>query len=284
MLRSNRPRSVAPVAIAGLCLVVFGSARPVQAGSLIAEHIGNNDPLSEGLALWKFDGGISAGPVTDDMGYNAWSVSSVAPFNPVAQAAYTSGPLTSAELAAIGSQGFTMSLLARVVSGPTFDNSTTGLASGGATLALGGVRFDLDLGLNSQGDTVAALASSLVLNQDRTVSSYGDSFTLTGSGSSYHLFQLYENPTTDTADLYVDGVLRLSDYAGTSINALNYGLLFGAVNGGDVNFSLVSIVTGNAIPEPPTLTLLGTAGAIGLVVTARRGLTATARRRSRVQH
>jgi hypothetical protein len=284
MLRSNQPRSVSPAVVVGLCLVVFGSECPVQAGSLIVEHIGNNDPLSEGLSLWKFDGGISASQVTNDMGYNAWSVSSVAPFNPVAQAAYTSGPLTSAQLAEIGSQGFTMSLLARVVSGPTFDNSTTGLASGGATLALGGVRFDLDLGLNSQGDTVAVLASSLVLNQDRTISSYGDSYTLTGSGSSYHLFQLYENPTTGTADLYVDGVLSLSDYSGTGINALNYGLVFGAVNGGDVNFSLVSVVAGNAIPEPSTLSLLGTAAVIGLVVAARRALTATACRRSRAQH
>jgi PEP-CTERM motif len=138
--------------------------------------------------------------------------------------------------------------------------------------------------LNSLGDTVAVLASSLVLNQDRTISSYGDSYTLTGSGSSYHLFQLYENPTTGTADLYVDGVLSLSDYSGTGINALNYGLVFGAVNGGDVNFSLVSVVAGNAIPEPSTLSLLGTAAVIGLVVAARRALTATACRRSRAQH
>jgi len=270
MLNKPPVSRAGPLRFLGLCLAVFFLSIPARAGEVIAQHQGSNSPLSEGFSLYPSNGGLSAVAVTNDMGLNAWSVTSTPP--PDFQAIYESGALTSSQLAAVDSQGFTMTMIARVVSGPVF-NSTTALDSAASAFFFGTRRFDIELGLNSQGDTVAVLSNTVTLNGDGTFSTPGATFTLTGSGSTYHSFQLYENPTSNTADLYVDGVLRLTGYAGNDRTFGASGLFFGAENQGETNFNFVNVVTGNAIvPEPSSLTLLGIGGAglLGLAWHRRR--------------
>lgn len=250
--------------LAALALLLGGNGQ-ATAGFTISQHQGATDPLTEGFTLWPFNGGITAQPIANDMSKAAWSITSTLPG--FQQALYTSGALTPSQLASIQNEGFTITLDARVVQGPTF-NASTSLASAIAVLGLGAKRFDIELGLTASGDTVVSLADQVIINPDNSFSTPGASFTLTGSGSSYHQFQLVFDPTSQTADLFVDGIKRLQGYGGTTSNTDNFGPLFGSLNQGQANFDFVEFAVGTpgvaAAPEPASLPLLGI-GSLGLL-------------------
>jgi hypothetical protein len=84
-----------------------------------------------------------------------------------------------------------------------------------------GNRFDMHFSRDVNGDTVVTLGVNL---SPLT----GPSYTLVGSGSTYHLYELVFNPATQTADLLVDGVTRLTGYAGTTQFQSDFGLLIGS--------------------------------------------------------
>ena len=244
-------RRVLVVAVLGLFSLATGQ---VEAGGLIAVHQGDADPTTEGFSLWAFNGGISASAIPNDMGLPAWSITSTTPGSQ--QAAYLASLSPSQETALV-TDGFTMSLEARAVSGPVY-SSPGNQPIDAAIVGLGSVRYDLELGLNANGDTVAILASSVGVNGDGSFNVPGPSVTLPGNG--YHLYQLALNPSTHTADLYIDGVDRIQGYAGHTDNLFT-GFYFGALNHGTGNFNLAGLETGfTVVPEPSSLVL----GAIGL--------------------
>jgi hypothetical protein len=201
--------------------------------------------------------------VTNDQGFNAWTVAGSATNSALF---YNSGALTAGQQAAIASQGFTLTVVDRMVQGPVYaPNSVT---SAFAELEIGTKRYDIDLGLTAGGDTVVVLPTSITQNGNGSFSSFGSSVTVAGNG--YHTYQLRFDPVTQTANLFVDGVDRLQNYAGHTSFALNRGLVFGAVSGGTGNFNQVQLVTG--VPEPASLALLGpvVAGALGAAVGRKR--------------
>ena len=244
----------------GLAAAVLGlvTANTMQAeAATIALHQGSSNPTSEGFGLFSFNGGISASPISNDMGLAAWSITSTTP--PPFQAAYLAS-LTSTQISALLSQGFTMSLDARAPNGPTF--SPNNLASAAGIVGLSSIRFDLELGLDASGNTIAVLANNVIINGNGTFSTPGASVTL--PGNTYHLYQLAYNPNTMTADLFIDGVDRIQGYSGHSDNPFT-GFYFGALNQGQGNFNLASLQTGFAIvPEPSSLLMGGTAALIVL--------------------
>jgi hypothetical protein len=65
---------------------------------------------------------------------------------------------------------------------------------------------------SSSGNTTVQLITAFGLFLDTS----GPTFTLTGT-SSYNQFDLYYNPNSMTADLFVNGILRISNYAGLSL-------------------------------------------------------------------
>lgn len=49
---------------------------------------------------------------------------------------------------------------------------------------------------------------------DATDSYTGDQYTVTGGAGKYHTYEMFYNPSDATVDVFVDGVERISNYAG----------------------------------------------------------------------
>jgi hypothetical protein len=267
--RRNTPIKLVQ-SIAAAVVITLGLAWEANAGALIM-HQGNTDPTTENFGLWPFNGGITTSSLANDLGMAAWQIANTGSTNE--QAFYNqlggTGPydpagsgLTQAEINAINAQGFTMSLQARIVQGPTYDPSGTGFFSVDITVAgFNSSRYDIELGSDGKGNTLVILPSATSFNGDNFSSTpFGSPLLVTGNG--YHLYQLSYDPTTGQAALFVDGVERLSDYPGTAVSggatANNYGLAFGTVNNATGNFALASLSVGQlSVPEPGTFILLG---------------------------
>jgi hypothetical protein len=245
-------------AVAALALLLACTA-PARAGLIIALHQGAHDPTTEGFVNFANIGTATTGPVLNDMGHDAWSIAAsgnqvgdLIQFSPGQQQAV--------------SQGFTMSLLARVVQGPVDPTGTFFFyPSIGAAIDVGSTRrFDLYLGIDSNGDTVATLADTLVPSGFGFFT-HGATYTLTDSG--YHQYQLVYNPGTQTADLFIDGIDRIMGYQGQTGYVSGGVAAFGAFNTGQGNFSSFQVeVNGgaSAAPAPHGLALLASA-AVSLV-------------------
>jgi hypothetical protein len=256
------------VPLVGAVVVTLGLAWETKASDIVI-HQGDTNPTTENFGLWPFNGGIATSPLANDLGMAAWQIANSGSTNE--QAFYNqlggTGPfdpggsgLTQAEINAINSQGFTMSLEARMVQGPTYNPS--GLFSVDITVAgFNGSRYDIQLGSDGNGNTLVILPSATAFDGTHfTSTSFGSPLLVTGNG--YHLYQLSYDPTTGQAALFVDGVERVSDYLGSAVSggatANNYGLAFGSTNNATGNFALASLAVGqlSSVPEPGTFTLL----------------------------
>jgi hypothetical protein len=240
------------VLVATLALLLIG-VTPSHA-DLLYTHSGSIDPTTEGFTGSEVVGPASTtGPLTNDQGLPAWFI---AGSGQSSQYAYFSPALTASQQAEIVSQGFTMTVVARVLQNGLAPPYTTSdpVRIGAADVSYGGVRWELDLALNSNGDTVVILPNTIAASgPGGSVQTFGASYTLTGSGSTYHTFQLFYNPTTMVADLSVDGVTRLTGYTGETSFVGTEALAFAATSGGQGNFNLVQVQTGPAsVPEPST--------------------------------
>ncbi len=234
-------------------------ARESHAGSF-ALHQGANDPTTEGFSFESLFGPSSVGPVSNDMGYNAWNITALSD----GTQAYYIQNFTAAQNHELATEGFTMTLLARVPGGPMNSPGANFYPSVDDTVDFGnGRRFDLALGLNTNGDTVAYLATSYAGNGGGHFHIGGPSYTLAGSGTGYQLYELVYDATTMTADLYIDGVDRISGYQGETQFPDAGGAHFGSDNAGQGNTSLFEVQSGT-IPEPQALTLAAIAVVFGL--------------------
>jgi len=224
-------------------------------------HMGAINPITEGFSVWSYGAASNAKPIVDDKGHAAWSITIE---DLASEFSYISGALSPTQKAALKSYGFVLSVGVRVSQGlaPAFD--TTNVTVSGAALLTDTGRLQIVLGVDSNGDTVVILPTRLDKsgpgNSDRA---YGESYTLSGLGSSYHTYQLVFNPVTQLADLFVDGVKRLQGYAGfVHDNSQDYGLDFGAVSGGQANFDYVNLTIGTQNFPAPTLTEISQPGAV----------------------
>ncbi|HEX8525030.1 MAG TPA: PEP-CTERM sorting domain-containing protein [Tepidisphaeraceae bacterium] len=126
-------------------------------------------------------------------------------------------------------------------------------------------RFDLLLGATADGDPIAKLADSFIGDGE---SATGSIFTLTGGGSGFHTYEMRFDAQSQGIDLFIDGIERMSDYAGHSIYVPSPRLDFGAFGNegtGDGRYNEVSIAL---VPEPASVGLLLAAG--GLLILRRR--------------
>jgi hypothetical protein len=229
-------------------------------GDLIGMHSGTTDPLTEGFTTVTFGASSTVGPISNDLGKPAWSIAGSAQSS---QFGYETGAMTATQKAEITATGFVLTMVARVVQGlaPAYD-SINHVVIGGAYLATSVTRYEVELGLNSSGDTVAVLPTSIDNGgPGSSIRAPGPSYTL--SGNDWHTYQLVYNPTTQLADLFIDGVDRIQGYAGHTSFAFDQGLVWSANSGGRGDFNLVEAETGSlaTVPEPSTM-ILGVAGAL----------------------
>ncbi len=234
--------------------------------SFIIAHNGSTDPTTEGFTPAAGVGVSTAGPIADDMGLAAWSIAGSATNS---QFGYFSGALSPAQQADIASQGFVLTLDARVLQGlaPAYDDVNP-VTIGDAALDTGSTRWEIDLGLNSNGDTVVVLPTSDDANAPgNPVEAHGLSFILAGSGSSYNTYQLVFNPVTQSANLFVDGIERLQDYTGNLLNVENHGLIWSAFSGEQGNFAFVQVAS---VPEPSACSMIAVGGVALLAMMHRK--------------
>lgn len=264
---TSGPRRMNQLALSIPLLLMFAAFVPAKAADIIS-HSSDTNPTTENFGLWPFNGGITTAPLANDQGVAAFQIANSGRSDE--QAVYNqlggTGPfdpggsgLTQQQRNLLDTSGFVMSLDTRVVQGPVFDPTGSAKSSVFASLAgLNGSRFDIELGLDANGNTVVVLPDSISFNAGGFFSSTAfGSLVITGDG--YHLYQLSWDPTTGTADLFVDHKKVISGYKGSTVSggatANNYGLAFGATDDGTGNFALVELDSGQlaSAPEPGTL-------------------------------
>ena len=239
-----------------MALVLLSTSGPRRAwADVIIYHQGDTDPATENFGLWPFNGEMATAPLADDNGQAAWQIANSGSSDQ--QALYSqkggTGPfypdgsgLTQQQIDDINGRGFIMSLRARIVQGPTYDRNGTQEVS--AFVSVAGfhefLRFDIALASDGQGNTLVILPSTITFNGAFfSYTPFGSPLLLTGM--DYHLYQLSYDPVTETAGLFVDGVLQVTGYPGSRISggatANNFGLAFGSLNNATANFALAGL-------------------------------------------
>lgn len=273
MIRMNQLNLTLVSIVLSMNLVLAGA---VQA-DLIGQHAGSESPVNEGFGEWPFNGGLSAIALPDDAGEQAWQIANT---SLTAQALYIQvggvGPylggsgLTAAEIDDVKTDGFILTMRARVISGPVYDESGSQQISAFISVAgFSEFRFELGLGTDGSGNTIVVLAQS--------ISPDGGGFkhapfgsTIFVTGNDYHTYQLSYDPTSLEADLRIDGVVRATGYPGSGVSggavSPNIGLFFGTVNLATANFAMAKLESGQ-VPEVPALGFPGTA-ALGAALLA----------------
>ncbi len=192
-MRHKRHLAISITAAMILLTIGLESAR---AGQILAVHQRDTDPTTEGFTPMQFVGSSSVGPMANDLGLPAWQITGLSQSS---QFAYVAPGLSASEQSDIASQGFTMTIVARVLQNglaPAY-GSPDFVTIGGATVNYAGVRWEVDLGFNSHGDTVVVLPTTVDAGgPGGSIRSFGQSYTLMGSGSTYHTYELEYNPST----------------------------------------------------------------------------------------
>jgi hypothetical protein len=201
-----------------LCAIAYCHGQ----GTLVLGHFGSANPTNEGFGLLR-GGSPSLTSVTNDLGYNAWSIG-VSSAADIAQYKQTLTSLQSDTL----SNGWILSLTLRV--GQPVNPGDSGITAG-----FGGV--GLDFGAQTNGDPAIDLNYS--------------EYDFNGAGAGYHNYQVRFDATTDLATLWFDGIECLNDIP-ASANPTS--LVWGEVqrpSGASyyANWSEVSVF---AAPEPST--------------------------------
>ena len=214
-----------------------------KAGTLFS-HSGATNPSTEGFTSTSGQGSSNVGPIYNDQGNNAWSISTL---SQPSIFYYTTGPLSSQQQTDITNQGAVLSMDVRVLQGlaPTWNQIWIAESALGTNTQ----RFDILVGLDTNGDTIVTLPTTIDENGPGGASeAFGLSYTLTGSGSSYNKLQLVIQPGLQSANLYVNGVLAIQNYTGdATYRTTNVGYAFGDNSGGTTNFAQLSLSTGTSV-------------------------------------
>jgi len=239
-----------------MLLIVAGSVETAF-GVLVASHSGQADPVTEGwtASAGSPPSGISVGAITNDggSGFDAWFVDDNSTGG--GSSFFYSQTPTAAQLSQASTQGWKLTARLRV----TDIDDSPGTGSVFVQYGNGTTVFDMVFGSDSDGDPIVVL-------DDGTVSGgeiQGPSFTSEGSGGGYHLYELAFDATENSADLFVDGVERISDFTGFSFAVPR--VAFGGGSSADTGQGNYNLVQFTAIPEPSAF-LFG--GLVSLLVTS----------------
>ena len=156
---------------------------------MLLKHEGDANPITEGWA-YSDDLVFKAESISDDMGFDAWSVKGLG--------VYKRTP-TVGQMAQARTTGWKLSARLRV---------TEALAWGGVALSYGDGtnRWVLDFVLDDQDDPVVTAVT------DPYHWNIGHEYAVEGAG--YHLYEVIYDAVSETADVLVDGVPRITGWLG----------------------------------------------------------------------
>ncbi|HEX8524589.1 MAG TPA: PEP-CTERM sorting domain-containing protein [Tepidisphaeraceae bacterium] len=216
-------------------------AAPAYAG--IIDHSGSAQPnTTEGWDLATYYGASNAYPVTNDRGEDAWGVEKTSASSELVYA-YN---MSSAEIDQVQSLGWSVQVRLRVVDAS--DNPDYAVS---VHFGVGSTRYDMAFG-SSGNNPVVMLVSSFTGNG---VNPSGTTYTVDDADGGYHDYRLVYDAIAGGADLYVDGVKRISNYAGMANAPGVANVFFGSAGNdgtGRANFNRVSV----AVPEPASASIL----------------------------
>jgi hypothetical protein len=181
---------------------------------------------------------VNAFPVLNDNGHDAWATDDfVAAFNPpLDNFLQYRFYLTPDHISDAVTRGWTFSALLRVADVP--DDVDFAVYS---AVDYGNTEFILQFGAQADGDPILRLHGLPAL-------------ALEGAGGGYHLYQMHYDPLSASADIFVDGVERVSNYAGNMETVPLAHVGWGAGGGpgtGQGNFAEVRFEI-SEVPEPGT--------------------------------
>lgn len=191
-------------------------------GILVIQHLGANDPTSEGFTL---NNNGSVGPIIGDLGMNAWVTETTNHGGPV----FYQQTLTSQQQTALAGANWDLSVTLRVLQSPLAGDTSVQLDTGS-------MAYGLFFSVNASGDPVVG------------------PYTLTGAGSTYNNYQLIYDASTEMASLLVNNVDEINNITGTAYTYPAQ-LTWGENQGGpfQANWNLVSL---SITPEPSTASLI----------------------------
>ena len=236
----NVCKNILSLAIAGWLL---GFAAPAAADpEVVIEHIGANNPVTEGWTANFPSGPVFAGPVINDQGsgLNAWFIDdngSVLGNRGTYRRILTSAQITQGE-----TLGWRLTTRLRIAEFPDpppgAPPTLAGFTVDGSpviTYRNGTTDYAIAFGAKADGDPILNLFTK------HPPGGSAIEIILEGEGSGYHLYELVFDPVEGNADLFIDGVERLTGYSGAPL-AGDGRVIFGAGDSsglGEGNFNLV---------------------------------------------
>lgn len=216
------------VGYAGLLEEPNAGVQPSRFVVTVAEHLGDNDPTTEGWALDIVSPGFSSGAVESDLGYvPAWSFATIASN---ADVAYRFG-LSDPQITTALTDGWSLTVVLRVLSA-----NGTGLR----LLFLSGTKtYGLVLMRDSQADDLFVRLQGFTVRVD-------------GDADAYHVFHMSDEDANGLIDLYVDGMLVIGNEE-IPVSPTSQAIVFGDLVGGNpensnANYALVRFGTNTSDP------------------------------------
>ncbi len=243
--RTSTYRFVLCLGVACAVTQVAGEAR----ASIVASHSGSADPTTEGWTANPFGGGVPVGPIVDE-GTPAWFVDDT---NSTAGYFYRRN-VTALEVVDAATIGWTLTTTLRVPSSERAGLSASPFVAYSDGVKIWHMGFDVVAGA-----TVVQLVSTFSPDPVNSTTN-GPRYMLSGP-SAYNTFELRFDPGSATADLFIDGVERISDHAGwvqSDIPSVNWGagsstdIGLGHFNA--VSFTIAPVV---AVPEAGAIWIWG---------------------------
>ncbi len=197
------------------------------------QHTGSTVPAAEGWQAIGFSSDATAGPI-NDAGTPAWFANDTS----LAGGSYKfyRANVSNAQAATATSLGWTLTARVRVTAA-----STTSQGSPYAGFSNGPRTFIMFFGKSND---------AIPQPGDAGVTLYGGAYiTVAGGMDAYHDYSLVYDPVAGSADLFVDGVERLSNYTGIAIpqQFVEWGTGSSGADG-SVNFNLVKFSITRPLP------------------------------------